>query len=307
MIENGVARAVSLAIRRRLANRTWSCGPQITIGVIAQKHTIARRVAHRVVVPRGDTIEEAVRSPGYPASPFTHAESPDGIPDDIDPRCGRKVAARQMDLVFAVLVEAAQTIERLKSSSGVRRLCVNRHRTKRYDVAIHDLELGWISVLDTGELEEISESEAVAIHLDPSHRLEERDLLRLEEVRPSDEDAAWSIEQTSFARCHGRSQKLVAQLLHVAGWMHVENHEIASGSLQSPVMVSSEQLSNARHSYRTFDRGQKDWPITGNPEAPQLLLAESVLFDRALGRSETRMRQHQIPRQVLIQCSICWR
>src|ERR1700675_1591541 len=89
--------------------------------------------------------------------------------------------------------------------------------------------------------------------------------------------------------------------------MHVENHEVAADSLQSPVVVSSEQLSDARHSYRAFDGRQKDRPITGNAEAPQRLLSQLVLFDRALGGTESRMREHQMSRQILIERGVCRR
>src|ERR1700682_221020 len=112
---------------------------------MAQKHAIPRRITHRIVVPRGDAVEEAVLCPCYSAPGLAHAKSTERIPDNVYPRRRRKVAARQMDLVFAVVVEAAQTVERLKASPGIRRLCVNRHRAERYDVAVHDLELGRIS------------------------------------------------------------------------------------------------------------------------------------------------------------------
>ena len=307
VIEHGIACAVPHAIWGWLANRAWGRSPQITVGVIAQKDAIARRIAHRIVVPRSDAVEEAVRGPRDSASSLAHAESTDGIPHDIDPRRRRKITARQVNLIFAVLVEAAQAVERLKPSAGVRRLRVNRHRAEWDDVAVHDLELGWISVLDTRELEEIPEAEPVAVHLNASHRLEERDVFRLKQVRPPDEDATGPIEQAGLARRHGRRQQLIAQLLHVRRRVHVENHEVAGDSLQSPVVVSSEQLPDARHSHRTFNRCQKDRPITGNAEAPQRLLPEFVLFDRALGGTESRMREHQMPRQILIQRGVCWR
>src|SRR6185503_8051197 len=139
------------------------------------------------------------------------------------PRCRRQIAAGQVNLVFAVGIEAAESVEALESGARVGRLRMNGHRAERNDVAVHYLQLGRISVFDSRELEEIAEPQSVAIHLHPRHRLEESDVLRLEQVSPTYEHAARSVEQSSFTRRHRRRQQLVAQLLHVAEWMHVEN------------------------------------------------------------------------------------
>src|SRR5205814_10182687 len=110
------------------------------------------------------------------------------------------------------------------------------HRAKRHDVSVHDLQLRWISILHSGELEEISQAESVTIHLDSCHGLEECDFFRLQEIGAPDEYATGPIEQPRFARGHRRRQELVAELLHVAEWMQVENHQVARDPLESPVM-----------------------------------------------------------------------
>ena len=104
--------------------------------------------------------------------------------------------------------------------------------------------------------EEIAETESVTVHCTLGHRLEQRDLFRLQKVRAPDEDTARAVEQSCFARRHGSGQQLVAELLHVARWMHIQNHEIARDSLEPPVVVRPEKLSHARHSDRAVDGRQ---------------------------------------------------
>src|SRR5687768_11748627 len=102
---------MSHAVRRRLSDRARRGRPQIAIGVVSQEDAIARWISHRVVVPRSDAIKEAVACPGRAASTFAHHESAGGIAYDVDPRGGRKIAARQVNLVFAIRVESAQAVE----------------------------------------------------------------------------------------------------------------------------------------------------------------------------------------------------
>src|SRR5689334_7128250 len=99
-----------------------------------------------------------------------------------------------MDLVFAALVEPAQAIEALKTCSGIGGVGVNRHRAQRDYVAVHDLELRRISVLDTRELEEVAEAKSIAVHLHARHRRQQRDVFRLEQIGASDEHSAGPIE-----------------------------------------------------------------------------------------------------------------
>src|SRR6266699_1593774 len=100
-----------------------------------------------------------------------------------------------MDLVLAFRIEAAQSVEALQAGSGIGSLRMNGHCTEWHDVAVHDLELGWVSVLDSGEFEEVAESKTVTIDLHPCHRFQQRDVFRLHKIRATDEDAAWPIEQ----------------------------------------------------------------------------------------------------------------
>ena len=89
--------------------------------------------------------------------------------------------------------------------------------------------------------------------------------------------------------------------------MQVENHEVACDALESPVVVRSEQLPHTRHPYLTVDRRQQNRPVAGDAKRPERLLPEPVLFDRALGWTESRMREHQMARQILIQRCVSWR
>ncbi len=89
--------------------------------------------------------------------------------------------------------------------------------------------------------------------------------------------------------------------------MHVDNHEIAGDSLEPPVVVRAQKLAHARHADGAFDCRQKNRPIARYAQRPQRLLAEAVLLDSALRRSESRMREHQVSRQILVQRCIGWR
>src|SRR2546423_1127082 len=206
-----------------------------------------------------------------------------------------------MNFVFTLGVEAAQAIEASQPGAGVSGFGVNRHRTERYDVTIHDFELGWISVFDAREFEEVAEAEAIAVHLHSRHRFEQRDLFSLEQIGATNEDTTRPVEQSRFARRHRCRQHLVAQLLHVRERMHVENHQIAADSLEPPIVVRPQQLTHTRHSDLTVDRCQKNRPVPGYAERPQGLLAKPVLFDRALRWPESWMRKHQVTGKVLIQ------
>ena len=137
-----------------------------------------------------------------------------------------------------------------------------------YQIIIHDFELGRIPVLHSRELEEVPESESIAIDLHSRHRLEKRDILWLEQVRAADEDAARPVEESRFARSHRRRQQLVAQLLHVTERMQVEDDEVAGDSLESPVVVRSQQLPHTRHPDLTVDRRQQNRPVAGDAERP---------------------------------------
>src|SRR5205814_10246578 len=98
--------------------------------------------------------------------------------------------------------------------------------------------------------------------------------------------------------------QLVVQLLHICEWMRVENREIARDSLEPPVVVRSQQLPHAWHPDLTVDSRQENRPVTGDSQRPQRLLAKSVLFHSALRRTESRMWEHQVARQILVQCRV---
>ena len=71
--------------------------------------------------------------------------------------------------------------------------------------------------------------------------------------------------------------------------MHVENHQVAGDSLESPVVMGPQKLSNAGHPDLTVDRRQQDRPVTGDSQRPQRLLPELVLLHRAFRRTKARM------------------
>src|SRR4051812_34699138 len=210
MVENGIASTVSHAIRSRLANRRRCGRPQITGRIIAQEHAVARRITYGIVVPWRDAVKEAVLRPCHTAASLAHAKPTGGVADDIDPRCRRQIAPSQMDFVFSILVESTQTVEGLKTRTGIRRVCMDGRRPQWHNVAIRDLELWRISILDPRELEEVAKPKSVAVHLNARHRLEQCDFFGLQQIDTPDEHAAWSIEQSGFTRCHRRGKKLVA-------------------------------------------------------------------------------------------------
>ena len=76
-----------------------------------------------------------------------------------------------MDLVFTLRVESTQSIEALQPGAGIHRLRMNRDGTERYDISIHDFELGRIPVFHPREFEEVAQAEPVAIDLHSRHRL----------------------------------------------------------------------------------------------------------------------------------------
>ena len=219
-------------------------------------------------MPRRDAVEEAVSRPGCSAAALADDESRRRIADDIDPWRRWQITATQVDLVLTLGVEATQSVKALQTSAGIGCVRMNGHRAQRHDVAVHDLELGRIPVLHSRELEEVPESEPIAVDLHSRHRLEKRDILWLEQVRAADEDAARPVEESRFARSHRRRQQLVAQLLHVTERMQVEDDEVAGDSLESPVVVRSQQLPHTRHPDLTVDRRQQNRPVAGDAERP---------------------------------------
>src|SRR5437588_584050 len=98
-----------------------------------------------------------------------------------------------MNFVFTLGVEAAQAIEASQPGAGVSGFGVNRHRTERYDVTIHDFELRWISVFDAREFEDVAEAAVVARRIGQSPD------------RPSAHKACWPSLFSSTARCAGRN------------------------------------------------------------------------------------------------------
>src|SRR4029079_14473106 len=111
-----------------------------------------------------------------------------------------------------------------------------------------------VVVLDVRELEEISQPESVAVHLDSGNGIEELDILRLQQVCPPNENSTGAIEKTRFTRSKNSGEQLVVQLLQIRRRMQAENHEIARQSLQSPVVVHSQQLPDAREACWCFQR-----------------------------------------------------
>ena|SRR5437868_3742940 len=94
-----------------------------------------------------------------------------------------------MDLVFTFGGEAAQSVEALQPGSRVCSLGVNRNCAQGHNVTIHDLELGRISVFDSGEFEEVAEAKPIAIDLHSRHCIEQRDLFRLQQIGSTNEDS----------------------------------------------------------------------------------------------------------------------
>jgi hypothetical protein len=162
------------------------------------------------------------------------------------------------------------------------------------------LELGRVPIFHSRKLQEVAEPQSIAVYLHTRHRAKQGDVLRLQQIRAPEENSSGSIEQSRFARSNCRGQQLVAQLLHVGRGMHVEDHQIAGDPFQPPVVVRPQQLPDARHSHRRLDRRQQDRPVAGDPQSPESILAELVLFDRALRRAKPRMRKHQMSSQILI-------
>src|SRR5256885_2238077 len=115
VVKDRIAGAVADPVRRGFMNRQRRRCPEITGGIVAQKDTVARRVAHRIVMPRRDTIKEAVRRPRSATPALAHDETSYGVPDHVDPGRRREVTSRQMDLIFTGGVEATQPIEALQT------------------------------------------------------------------------------------------------------------------------------------------------------------------------------------------------
>src|SRR5215212_5875981 len=91
-----------------LADRTRRRRPQLSRGIVTQKHAVARWIADGVVVPRSDAIEEAVPRPRDATTTFADKESTRRIPHDVDPRRRWIVASRQVNLILTRIVEPAQ-------------------------------------------------------------------------------------------------------------------------------------------------------------------------------------------------------
>ena len=138
VLEHRVPGTMTNLVWSGFSNRTGRCGPQVTVRIVTQEHAITRRIANRIVVPGRDSIEKAVARPCRSAAAFADDESTRRISDDIHPRRWRIIAPRQVNLVFASLIEPAQAIEALQSCAGIGRVGVNRDCPEWNDIAIHD-------------------------------------------------------------------------------------------------------------------------------------------------------------------------
>jgi len=113
-------------------------------------------------------------------------------------------------------------------------------RAMRWEVICRSPNPRRIIVLHVRELEEVSETETVTAHLNSRNAKQEVDVFLSQQICPTNEDAAGTIQKSGLARRQHRGENLVVQLLQIRYRMEIENHEIAGESLQSPVVVHSQ-------------------------------------------------------------------
>src|SRR5688572_29245375 len=90
------------------------------------------------------------------------------------------------------------------------------------------------------------------------------------------EHAASSIVPGGPARLLNHSTQEVLRLVHVLGRMFVQDHDISLETLEAPVLLRMQELSDERNRGDVGDTNEHYREIAGNTEAPQVGLAKSI-------------------------------
>ena len=133
VLEAAVSGAVARDVGRvRAANRLRRRAPQLTAVVVADVERLARRIADRIVGPRRQLVLAAVPGPGVAGAGLGDLEPERRVGDDVEPRGGRRLArAEDDDVLAAVLVEPAQSVEELELRQRRMALVVAGGRCRR--------------------------------------------------------------------------------------------------------------------------------------------------------------------------------
>src|SRR4051795_6235937 len=92
------------------SDRARRGAPQLTGRLVLEIDHLAHRIAHRVVVPRGEPEEVAVLRPGAAAAPLGHHEAAMSVGYDVGPGCRGNLVFREPDEIVALLGEAAVAV-----------------------------------------------------------------------------------------------------------------------------------------------------------------------------------------------------
>src|SRR6185369_9234075 len=116
MLKAAVALAVSSRIGPSLlADRQHRRTPQLATIFIADVYRLSRRIANRVIRPRGELVLTAVDRPGIARARLRDLKSEGGVRDHVDPRRRRPLPLAENRHVFtAVGGESPQAIEELQ-------------------------------------------------------------------------------------------------------------------------------------------------------------------------------------------------
>src|SRR5580765_3557183 len=113
MLEDAVAEAVSADVRGCAAARQCRGGPEVASLFVTEVQGFSARIAHRVVVPRGETKFVGVLAPGIGLAVLRDDGAKVRIRQNIDPRRRRHMPVRSRnDILAAIRRESSQPIEK---------------------------------------------------------------------------------------------------------------------------------------------------------------------------------------------------
>src|SRR4030095_16912101 len=116
MFEAAIALAVSGAIGPSLlADRQHRWAPQLATIFVTDVYRVARRVADRVIRPRGELVLTAVERPGVTRSRLRNLEAKNRIGDHVDPGRWRPLSlAENCHILTAIRSESTEAVEELE-------------------------------------------------------------------------------------------------------------------------------------------------------------------------------------------------
>src|SRR5215210_1661977 len=117
VLEDGVSRSVLHGVLRAFPYRRRCRCPEVTVVAVTDVDAITGRILDGIIVPWRQSVG-AIGSPHRSTPALTDAESRCRVTDDVDPRGWRERVTCNSDLVFALLVVSADSVEVSKAVTG---------------------------------------------------------------------------------------------------------------------------------------------------------------------------------------------